>query len=103
MVNKYYVEDLQLYENIMVFDELHEFAKEDENGHYYWEDKKDFDWWQTLANNLQAIEDFNKIVDLEDNEQLSEEWYNLNENIDEYDDYNTIANQIDELKEKYNI
>lgn len=75
-MTKKYLSEIENFEQIKTFEDLSDYLKEDEQGQYF-EDTKDFDWWNELANAMQYLED----EDVEYNEV----------ELTELEDYITIA------------
>lgn len=51
-----YLSEIENFEQIKTFEDLSDYLKEDEQGQYF-EDTKDFDWWNELANAMQYLGD----------------------------------------------
>ena len=51
-----YLSEIENLEKIKTFEDLSDYLKEDEQGQYF-EDKKEFNWWNELANAMQYLED----------------------------------------------
>lgn len=55
-MTKKYLSEIENFEQIKTFEDLSDHLKEDEQGEYF-EDTKDFDWWDELANAMRYLED----------------------------------------------
>lgn len=75
---KKYLSEIENLEQIKTFEDLSDYLKEDEQGQYF-EDEKEFGWWNELANAMQYLED----EDVEYNEV----------ELTELEDYITVAKE----------
>ena len=75
---KRYLADIENIEQIKTFEDLSDYLKEDEQGQYF-EDEKEFEWWNELANAMQYLED--EDVDYDEVE------------LNELEDYITLAKE----------
>lgn len=55
-MTKRYLTEIENLEQIKNFEDLDDYLAEDEQGQYF-EDEKEFDWWNDLANAMQYLED----------------------------------------------
>ena len=53
---KKYLEEIENLEQIKTFEDLSDYLVEDEQGQYF-EDVKEFGWWNNLADAMQYLED----------------------------------------------
>lgn len=75
---KRYLAEIENLEQIKIFEDLSDYLAEDEQGQYF-EDEKEFDWWNELANAMQYLED--EDVDYDEVE------------LNELEDYITLAKE----------
>lgn len=53
---KRYLVEIENLEQIKTFEDLSDYLLEDEQGQYF-EDEKEFEWWNELADAMQYLED----------------------------------------------
>ena len=75
-MTKKYLAEIENLEQIKTFEDLSDYLKEDEQGQYF-EDERDFNWWNELANAMQYLED-------EDYDEVE---------LNELEDYITLAKE----------
>lgn len=55
-MTKKYLAEIESFEQIKTFEDLSDYLEEDDQGQYF-EDEKEFNWWNELANAMQYLED----------------------------------------------
>lgn len=77
-MTKKYLSEIENFEQIKTFEDLSDYLKEDGQGQYF-EDIKDFNWWNELANAMQYLEDEDEDIECDEVE------------LNELEDYITTA------------